>query len=119
MNGKPMGEIIAMVAIGVLIATGGKLLLWNLSQHKLFGVPLVIGLIVVAVLATSRAYDPNDPAARTKVTTATAYLCAAVIALWCILAPTAFAFGACIAMAEAALVFDVISSAVRGRFRGA
>lgn len=114
MNVGRLGEIAAMAAIALLVALGGKTLLVTLSENKLLGGVLLAGVVLVALGAVRRAYDPADPAARANVTKAAAYLCAAVLGWWAVLAPAKFAFGACIVAAEAALAFDIITTAARG-----
>jgi hypothetical protein len=42
-------------------------------------------------------------------------LCAAILALLAVLAPAKWVFGSCIAAAEVALVFDMITIVARGR----
>jgi len=116
MNGARVGELLAMVAIIVLVAAGGPTLLVALGHVKVLGALVTAGALVAALVALRNAYDPADPSARINVTRAGAYACAAAFALWAVLAPARWNFGACIVSAEVALVFDLIATAVRGRF---
>lgn len=111
-------EIIAIAAIALLVAVGGKAVLANLGSHKLFGGFLGAGLVLVALTMVRDASDPTHPEARVRITRAGAYLCAAVLALIAILAPAKWVFGTTIVSLEIALVFDLISIAARARAVG-
>lgn len=113
-----MAEIVAMAFIAFLIAVGGKRLLFVLSEHRLWGALLAAGLVLAALGSLRRAYDPSSPEARVNVTKAGAYVCAAALALWAVVAPASWVFGSCIVAAEIALVFDIITVAARGRVTG-
>jgi hypothetical protein len=115
MNGARIGELAAMVAIAVLVALGGKALLVTLGHVKPLGVLIAAGGLLAALGALRTAYDPSGPDARVNVTRAGAYVCTAAFALWAILAPGKWVYGACIVSAETAIVFDLIATAVRGR----
>jgi len=112
------GEMIAMGAIAVLIAIGGRSLLVTLGQYKLWGVVLGAALVFLAVSELRRAYDPTAPEARIEVTKAGAYFIAAVLVLWAILDPARWVYGSCIAAAEIAVVFDLITLVARNRTAG-
>ena len=107
-----------MAIIALLIAVGGKLLLVTLGEHRLWGAVIGVGLVVVAARALRSAYDPTAPEGRVDVTRAGAYFCAALLALWAILAPARWVFGSCIVAAEIAVVFDLITVVARGRVAG-
>jgi hypothetical protein len=107
--------MVALCAIAVLIAIGGRQLLVALGHNKYLGIVLGVGLVVIAVRELRRAYNPTAPDARVEVTKAGAYACAAALALWAILAPARWVFGSCIVAAECAIVFDIITLAARMR----
>lgn len=115
MSGIRFGEVLAIVAIIILVAAGGKTLLLALGHVKLVGALICAGALVAALSAAWRAYDPNDAAARANVTRFVAYAAAATFALWAVLAPASWNFGVTIAAVEIALVFDLMSSFARGR----
>jgi hypothetical protein len=112
------GEMIAMGAIAVLIAIGGRQLLVTLGHYKTWGALLAALLVFLAVRELRTAYDPTAPDARVEVTKAGAYFCAAILALWAIVAPARWVFGSCIVAAEIAVVFDIITLAARSRAAG-
>jgi hypothetical protein len=112
------GELIAMGAIAVLVAIGGRTLLVSLGHEKVWGALLGVALIALAVRELRAAYDPAAVDARVEVTKAGAYLIAAVLVLWAILAPARWVFGSCIVAAEVAIVFDIITLAARSRTAG-
>ncbi len=112
------GEMIAMVAIAVLIAVGGRQLLVLLGHYKTWGAVLAAALVFVAVRELRGAYDPARPDARVEVTKAGAYFVAALLTLIAVLVPQRWAFGSCIVAAEIAVVFDIITLAARGRAVG-
>jgi len=112
------GEMIAMGAIAVLIAIGGRQLLATLSHQKTWGALLAAAIVFLAVRELRGAYNPALPDARVEVTKAAAYFCAAALALWAILAPARWVVGSCIVAAEVAVVFDIISIAASSRTAG-
>jgi hypothetical protein len=112
------GELIVMGAIALMIAVGGRQLLVTLGHTKTWGALLGALLIVVALRQLRAAYDPASPDVRRDVTRASAYLCAAILALWAILWPARWVFGSCIAAAEIAIVFDIITLAAQRRTAG-
>jgi hypothetical protein len=112
------GEVIALGVIAILIAIGGRHLLGVLALNKTWGAVLAVLFLVYAVRELRGAYDPSAPDARIEVTKAGAYVCAAVLALWAILAPARWNLGACLVAAEVAVVFDLISIVARGRAVG-
>ena len=115
MNGARNWELAMMAAIAVLVALGGKSLLVSLGHVKPLGIALAAGALVAALGSLRRAYDPTNPDARANVTRGGAYVCAAIFALWAILAPGKWVYGACIVAAETAIVFDLIATVARGR----
>ena len=104
-------EIAALAVIAVLVAFGGHNVLVMLGQHKPWGWLIAAGLVYLAVNGIRAVYDPVSPEARVNVTKAGAYLVAAVLALWAVLLPARWVYGSCIAAAEIALVFDLITLA--------
>jgi hypothetical protein len=108
-------EIAALAVIAVLVAFGGHNVLVMLGQHKPWGWLIAAGLVYLAVNGVRSAMRTD---ARVDVTKAGAYLCAAVLALWAVLLPARWVFGSCIAAAEIALVFDVITLAAPRRAPG-
>jgi hypothetical protein len=112
------GELIALGAIAVLIAIGGRTLLVSLGSNKIGGALVGVALIALALRDLRAAYDPAALDARVEVTKAGAYLIAAVLVLWAILAPARWVFGSCIVAAEVAVVFDIITLAARSRAVG-
>ena len=107
-----------MAFIAFLIAVGGKRLLLVLGEHRLWGALLAAGLVLAALGSLRRAHDPSAADVRVNVTRAAAYVCASALALWAVLAPASWVFGACIVAAEVALVFDIVTVAARGRVAG-
>jgi hypothetical protein len=112
------GEMLAMGAIAVLIAVGGRQLLVTLGHYKTWGALLAAALVFVAVRELRTAYDPAAPDARVEVTKAGAYFIAALLTLIAVLVPQRWAFGSCIVAAEIAVVFDLITLAARSRTAG-
>jgi hypothetical protein len=104
-------EIAALAVIAVLVAFGGHNVLVMLGQHKPWGWLIAAGLVYLAVNGIRAVYDPVSPEARVNVTKSGAYLVAAVLALWAVLLPARWVYGSCIAAAEIALVFDLITLA--------
>lgn len=111
-------EIAALAVIALLVAAGGHNVLVMLGQHKPWGWLIAAGLVYLAVRGVRASYDPHDPQARVNVTKSGAYLCAAILALWAVLLPARWVFGSCIAAAEIALVFDLITLAAPQRAAG-
>jgi hypothetical protein len=112
------GEIASLSAIAILLAVGGKLVLANLTTHKAFAALTITLLIVVATVALRRAYRSPGDETRIVITKYVAYLAAAMLALWDVLAPAKWIPGSCIAAAEVALVFDIITIWARRNVAG-
>jgi hypothetical protein len=108
-----IAEIAWMVVIAVLVAAGGNIVLGLLAEHRGFAVGALGVVVVLAFLALRRAFVANAPTARLDVTKAAAYFVAAVLAFVAIGLHVHWAIGACIAAAEAALVFDIVTIAAR------
>lgn len=111
MNAARIGELTAMAVLAVLIAVGGRTLLLALGRVKPAGALIAAGALLAALGWLRSAYDPDNPASRLNVTRAGAYVCAAALTVIAVLAPAPFVLGACVFAAEAALVFDFISTA--------
>jgi hypothetical protein len=112
-NGEPvksrLGEIVALSAISIMVAAGGKLVLANLGTHRAIAAVVIAVLIAGSSGALRRAYRQPGDQTRIVITKYVAYLVAAVLALWDVLAPAKWIPGSCIAAAEVALVFDIIT----------
>jgi hypothetical protein len=112
-SGEPvksrLGEIVALSAIAIMVAAGGKLVLANLGTHRAIAAAVIALLIVGASVALRRVYRLPGDQTRIVITKYVAYLVAAVLALWDVLAPAKWLPGSCIAAAEVALVFDIIT----------
>ena len=102
-------EIVMLAIIAMLVAIGGHRVLDALNHYKPWGWLITAGLVYLAATNARSAYDPASPEARANVTKAGAYLCAALLALWAVLAPARWNFGSCIVATEVALVFDLIT----------
>lgn len=118
MNRAQIVEIIAIAVIALLVATGGRVLLETLGHNKLLGAIVGAGLVLLATSALRGAWDPSSAESRQNVTKAGAYFVTATLVLWAVLAPAKWVFGSCIAAAEVALVFDLITVAARHRVAG-
>jgi hypothetical protein len=112
-SGEPvksrLGEIVALSAIAIMVAAGGKLVLAHLGTHRAIAAAVIALLIVGASVALRRVYRLPGDQTRIVITKYVAYLVAAVLALWDVLAPAKWLPGSCIAAAEVALVFDIIT----------
>jgi hypothetical protein len=106
-------EIGSLGVIALLVAVGGKLLLVNLAGHKAIAALAFAALIGGAVVALRRTYRTPSDQTRIVITKYVAYLVAAGLALWDVVAPAKWIPGSCIAAAEVALVFDIITIWVR------
>jgi len=106
-------EIAWMVVIAAIVALGGNVVLGLLAEHRWFAVVALGVAVVLAFLAMRRAFVANAPTARLDVTKAAAYFVAALLAFVAIGLHVHWAIGACIAAAEAALVFDIVTIAAR------
>jgi hypothetical protein len=111
-------EIVALAIIAILVAVGGKLVLANLAAHKAVAALAIAALIVAAAAALRRARRAPDDQTRIVLTKYVAYLAAAILALWDVLAPAKWIPGSCIAAAEVALVFDIITIWARSNVAG-
>jgi hypothetical protein len=112
------GEIAALVAIAIMIAFGGRLLLANLGTHRALAAFAISALIAGTSIALRRAYRLPGDEIRIIITKYVAYLVAAILALWDVLAPAKWIPGSCIAAAEVALVFDIITIWARRNVAG-
>jgi hypothetical protein len=110
-----VAEIAWMTVIAVLVAAGGNVLLALLAAQRIFGAVLLAALVVAAFLGLRRAFIVNAPSARIDVTKAAAYLVAAALAFVAIALHQRWAIGACIVAAEAAIAFDIVTIAARGK----
>lgn len=111
-------EIAALGAIAIMIAVGGRLVLANLSTHRATAAIVLAVVIAGASLGLRRAYRLPGDETRIVITKYVAYLVAAALALWEVLAPAKWVPGSCIAAAEVALVFDIITIWARRNVAG-
>ncbi len=102
-------EIASLVAIAIVVALGGRVVLANLATHKPFAALAILALIAGAAFGLRRTYRSPDDETRVVITKYVAYLAAAILALWYVLAPAKWIPGSCIAAIEVALVFDMIT----------
>jgi hypothetical protein len=117
MNAR-LGEIASLAVIAILVAVGGKVVLANLATHKAIAALAIVAVIGTAAFALRRSYrSPNDET-RIVITKYVAYLVAAILALWDVLAPAKWIPGSCVAAAEVALVFDIITIWARSNVAG-
>jgi hypothetical protein len=108
-----VAEIAWLTVIAILVAAGGNVVLGLLARNRWFAV-LALGIVVVlAFLNLRRAFMANRETARVDVSIAATYLAAAILAFVAIGLHVHWAIGATIAAAEAALVFDIVSTAAR------
>ena len=108
-GGARIVEIVSLVAIAAVIAVGGKPVLAHLAAHKAIAAVAIVLLIAGASVALRRTYRAPNDETRIVITKYVAYLVAASLALWDVLAPAKWIPGSCIAAAEVALVFDMIT----------
>jgi hypothetical protein len=111
-------EIAALAAIALIVAVGGKLVLANLATHRAFAALAIAAIIIGAALALRRTYRVPSDETRIVITKYVAYLVAAMLALWDVLAPAKWIPGSCIAAVEVALIFDIITIWARGNVAG-
>jgi hypothetical protein len=102
-----------MIVIAIVVAAGGNIVLGMLARNRGFAAVLLAIVVVLALLNLRRAFVANAPSARADVSKAGTYLVAAVFAFVAIGLHVHWAIGACIAAAEAAIVFDIITIAAR------
>ena len=110
-----VAEIAWMTVIAILVALGGNAVLGALDAHRAFGAVLLVVAVVLAFLNLRRAFRANSASARADVSKAAAYFAAALLAFVAIGLHVHWAIGACIAAAEAAIVFDIVTIAARPR----
>ncbi len=108
MNGRVI-EVASLATIAALVAVGGKLVLANFATHRGIAAAAIALLIAGAAVALRRAYRAPTDETRIIITKYVAYLVAAILALLDVLAPAKWIPGSCIAAAEVALVFDMIT----------
>jgi hypothetical protein len=111
-------EIGSLLVIAIIFAVGGKVVLANLATHKALAAVAIVALIGSAAFALRRTYRAPDDETRVVITKYVAYLVAAILALWDVLAPAKWIPGSCIAAAEVALVFDIITIWARKNVAG-
>ncbi|MGD0475483.1 MAG: hypothetical protein ABSB70_20030 [Candidatus Velthaea sp.] len=117
MNSR-FGEIAALGVIALLVAYGGRLVLTNLGTHRGLAAAAIVLIIVGSSVGLRRAYRLPSDETRIVITKYVAYLVAAVLALWDVLAPAKWVPGSCIAAAEVAIVFDIITIWARRNVAG-
>jgi hypothetical protein len=112
------GEIAALSVLAILVALGGKLVLANLGTHRAIAALAIVVVIAGSSVALRQAYRLPGDETRIVITKYVAYLVAAILALWDVLAPAKWIPGSCIAAAEVALVFDIITIWARRNVAG-
>ena len=115
MKDTRLAEIVWLTLIAILVAVGGNIVLGTLALHRLFGAVLLAVVAFTAFLGLRRALRSATSSARLDITKAATYFVAAVLAFVAIGLRVHWAIGACIAAAEAALVFDIVTIAARPR----
>jgi hypothetical protein len=111
-------EIGSLLFIALLVAMGGKLVLADLASHRALAAVAITVLIVGGVFALRRAFRAPNDETRIIITKYVAYLVAAALTLWYVIAPAKWVPGSCIAAAEVALVFDIITIWARSNAAG-
>ena len=111
-------EIASLAAIALIVAVGGRLVLANLAAHRGIAALAMAALIAGAALALRRTYRAPTDETRIVITKYVAYLVAALLALWDVLAPAKWIPGSCIAAVEVALIFDIITIWARRNVAG-
>ncbi len=111
-------EIVSLAVIAVLVAVGGKIVLGNLATHRAAAAVTIVIVIAGAAFGLRRTYRAAGDDTRVVITKYVAYLVAALLALWNVLAPAKWIPGSCIAAAEVALVFDIITIWARKNVAG-
>jgi hypothetical protein len=108
-------EIAALAVIAVLIAAGGRSILSGFGSHRVLAAFVIVGLIVLALAGLRRTFRAAAGDARLVITKNVAYLAVAGLVLTDMLAPAKWLPGSCIAAAEVALVFDIMTIVTRRR----
>lgn len=108
-------EIAWMTVIAIVVAAGGNIILAGLAVHRGFAAALLGIAVIVAFLGLRRTFRANTPTARVDVSKAATYFVAALLGFVAIGLHVHWAIGACIAAAEAAIVFDIVTIAARPR----
>lgn len=106
-------EIVWLVVIAILVAAGTTPLLEFLASHRVGGTVVTLGLIAAGVVMIRRAYLPGSANVRADVTRACTYCIAAVLAFVTVEWNPHWGIRACIAAAEIAILFDVVTIAAR------
>ena|GEM_PF-727043 len=110
-----VAEMAWLIVIAIVVAAGGNIVLGLLAQHRSFAALLLLIVAIGAFFGLRRAFLANTATARVDVTKAATYFAAAILAFVAIGLHVHWAIGACIAAIEAALVFDIVTVAARGR----
>jgi hypothetical protein len=110
-----VAEMAWLIVLAILVAVGGNVVLGLLAQHRAFAEVLLLIVAIAAFFGLRRAFMANTPTARADVTKAATYFAAAILAFVAIGLHVHWAIGASIAAIEAAIVFDIITLAARGR----
>jgi amino acid transporter len=106
-------EIVWLVVIAILVAAGATPLLDFLASHRIGGTIVTLGLVAATAVMIRRAYLPDAPNVRADVTRACTYCAAAVLAFVTVEWNPHWGIRSCIAAAEVAILFDVVSIAAR------
>ena len=112
MNARTV-EIASLALIALIVAAGGRTLLAVLGHNRVLSAVAIIALIALAIGGLRRMRRQPGDDARLVITKYVAYLAAAGLLLTDVLYPAKWVPGSCIAAAEVALVFDMITIATR------
>jgi hypothetical protein len=114
-NASRIAEVGALAFIAFLVATGGRILLHALGNFRVAAALVLVVLLVTAFMNALRTYRAAGPDARAAITRSVAYMVAGALALADVLVPAKWIPGSCIAAAEVALAFDIITVVTRKR----
>jgi hypothetical protein len=112
MNSRTV-EIVSLALIAIIVAGGGRTLLAIFGHNRAFAAIVIVALIIFAIVGLRRMRRQPGDDARLVITKYVAYLVAAFLVLTDVLYPAKWVPGSCIAAAELALVFDMITIAMR------
>jgi hypothetical protein len=99
-------EVAALIVIAIFLAAAGRTLLAELHAFETAGILLIGAAIVAASLSLRNLGREASSLERSR---RAAYLTALALALWAVIAPARWNFGATIVMLEIAIGFDILS----------